>query len=121
MKEYCSVHKNERLFDLLETSPFGLSNKSGVYAVCVSAYKEYNKEKPKERILYIGSSKNMRKRVCDDMSHPYRICLNRFDNLLVYTKSIETNDYKDLEQRLINIYKPLLNKNHKNAKKIYSY
>lgn len=104
-----------RLFDFADTSPFGLPDTEGVYAVCVNHYKEFNKPKPRERILYIGSSKNMQKRVMNNSNHPYRICYDRFDDFLVYTKSIETEDYVELEKYLIKVYKPLLNKNHKNG------
>ena len=103
----------DRLFDYAEASPFGLPNTAGVYAVCVNHHKESGKPKSKERILYIGSSKNMRKRVMNNHEHPYRVCYDRLDNFLVYTKSIETEDYVELENNLIKVYKPLLNKNGK--------
>lgn len=102
-----------RLFDYAETSIFGLPDTGGVYAVCINHYPEYGKEIRRERILYIGSSKNMNKRVCNNMRHPYRVCYNRFDDFLVYTRSIETPDYIELEKYLIMVYKPLLNKHGK--------
>lgn len=101
-----------RLFDYAETSPFGLPTTSGVYAVCIRGYDKESYELLSERILYIGSSKNMQKR-CLNTKHPYRICYDRFENYCVYTKSIETENYIEMGKKLINIYKPLLNKNNK--------
>lgn len=102
-----------KLFDNSDTSPFGLPNAPGVYAVCISKCKGINEDLPKERIMYIGSSKNMKNRVLNP-KHPYRLCYDRFSGeYIVYVKSICTEDYINLETILIKEYKPLLNKNGK--------
>lgn len=104
------------LFKNVEPSIFGPPSSSGVYAVCISHDCIYNGMNPrmfKERILYIGSSKNVLKRL-SNLKHPYRICFDRFKDKLVYTKVIETDNYIELEKSLIKEYNPILNKQHKN-------
>lgn len=98
----------ERLFDNEDTNIFGPPPVAGVYAVCV----RHNDRKHKERIVYIGSSKNVSKRL-KNQSHPYLLCFHRFPRMLVYTKTIETEDFMELEKELIRVYKPLLNRQHK--------
>jgi len=97
-----------RLFDSISPSAFGPPQCPGVYAVCVK-----NCLSSKERIIYIGSAQNIFKRVMK-LQHPYRLAFSRFNDKYVYTKSIETEDYARLEKELIKIYRPLLNKAHKN-------
>lgn len=97
------------LFDNISACPFGPPNRSGVYAVCIRPYNG-----KKETILYIGSSKNINKRV-NAQDHHYRICYDLYDDMLVYTKSIETDDFIEIEKELISIYKPILNKIGKNG------
>lgn len=96
-----------------ESSLFGISDKSGVYVICVRSM--YNNTKP-ERILYIGSAKNMRKRVIR-RNHLYIQLYNRFDNFLVYVKFFETENYKELEKQMIYEFTPVLNKVHNPKKK----
>lgn len=99
----------ERLFDLEDTNIFGPPPCAGVYAVCIS-----HPDRKSERILYIGSSKNVYKRL-SNQEHPYLKCFHRFPDFLVYTKTIETDDYEHLEKKLIRTYRPILNKNGKNG------
>ena len=101
-----------RLFDKVDTNMFGLPECAGVYAVCVCIPYSHNQKRNPERIIYIGSSSNMRKRVMSNR-HPYRLAFSRFDDLCVYTKSIITDNYSILEKQLIYTYKPLLNKSGK--------
>ena len=54
-----------------ESSPFGASRNAGVYAIC----NKKDIESP-ENILYVGSSKNINKRVYNN-THPFRF-LNEF-------------------------------------------
>jgi excinuclease UvrABC nuclease subunit len=97
-----------KLFDKVETNTFGIPSKMGVYAVCIRRIGF------KERVVYIGSSKNMSKRLMS-LSHPYRKLYDRLTDgdVLVYTKSIMTEHYVDLEKKLIQEYKPILNKRFK--------
>jgi len=95
-------------FTNVDTSIFGPPKLPGIYAICVTSHIY-----AKERILYIGSSNNIFKRIMA-ASHPYRILYDRFSDFLVYTKCFECDDYEFIEKKLIQAYKPLLNKTHKN-------
>lgn len=98
---------NNKFFTQVDTSVFGPPPFPGVYAICVLSH-----IRAKERILYIGSSQNIYKRIMA-MTHPYRILYNRFNELLVYTRCFECGDYEFVEKKLIQAYRPLLNKTHK--------
>lgn len=96
----------DRPFEFAETSAFGPPHSAGVYAVC------YMREiREKEVVLYIGSSVNIAKRLAN-REHPYRRCFDVFEGSVVYTKCIETPDYIQHEKRLIEEYRPLLNRKH---------
>jgi hypothetical protein len=100
----------ERLFDNVDPNIFGPSKAPGVYAVCVK--NGYGKKYP-ERIIYIGSSQDIHKRLLSP-NHVYKKCYQKFDvDRPVYTKEILTENYKELEKELIRVYRPLLNKQHK--------
>lgn len=99
-----------RLFDSKQHSHPGMPSCAGVYAVCVA----YFDKKLKERIVYIGSSGNIFKRVMNP-NHPYRLCFDRFEEYMVYIKHIKTESFRELEKELIATYKPLLNKQHKKS------
>lgn len=105
---FLNDERMERLFDFEETNIFGPPACPGVYAVCINHYDRSHKE----RILYIGSSKNVSERL-HNRSHPYLKCYDRFSEFLVYTKTIETEEYEQLEKELIGVYRPLLNKQGK--------
>lgn len=98
----------EFLFENAEISEFGPPSEPGVYAVCVK-----DTVKSPEKIVYIGSSGNIAKRVLN-LQHWYRILLSKVPNKFIYLKFIVTLDYAVLEKRLIAVYKPLLNVQHKN-------
>jgi excinuclease UvrABC nuclease subunit len=91
------------LLSKMEVSCIGPPIAPGVYAVCL-----FNPFINKERILYIGSSKNIQARVTQE-KHPYYRIYRRFINWPVYTKSLITNDYRNIEFLLIKHVKPLLN------------
>ena len=95
------------LFDQEEASLFGPPRRPGVYAVCMK-----DKPKSEEQILYIGSSYNVFKRVMNP-NHPYRVCFAEMEGKFIYTKTILTDDYVELEKRLIKIYQPQMNKQYK--------
>jgi len=88
-------------------SPLGPPFESGVY--CVIAFNsDY-----KEEILYIGSSKNIHKRVMSP-NHLYRKLYNSLSNLGLYicTGSMITDDYRNKEIEMIKKHKPILNVRH---------
>lgn len=91
-----------------ETSPFGPSNRSGVYAVMCG-----NFITKKSTVLYIGSSKNMYKRV-NQPSHPYRKLSSETisDDHFIYVKFKECDNYIELEKRIIKKLKPPFNLQH---------
>lgn len=98
-------------FNFIDTSYFGIPELPGVYAVCVN-HCPYDTDIKHERILYIGSSKNMNSRLAS-LKHPYRICYDRLENFAVYTRCYPTEFYAELEMELIKVYKPILNKRGK--------
>jgi len=91
-----------------EPSLFGPPNYSGVYGVFL-----YRNMVPE--ILYIGSSKNIKKRVSSS-SHFYLQLFEKHqeDGDLIVTRSFPCSNYKELEIVLIKKYKPILNKTHNN-------
>jgi len=97
------------VFDNVETSFCGPPPKPGVYAVCV-----YSRSRNYERVLYIGASMNVKKRILK-LNHPYLLAFNRFDgwNFPVFTRVFETEDPFPLEKKLIEIYRPAMNKRGK--------
>lgn len=97
-------------FKKLEPSPCGPFQGPGVYGVFIKATL-FTK---RERLLYIGSSKNIAKRVRSER-HPYMKCFRRFDEYYVYTKSFPMYEYAEAERVLIAHFKPLLNKNLRNG------
>jgi len=82
-----------------EISPFGWNGISGVYCIC-------SYENNKNTIHYIGSSKDIGKRL-SSTKHPYRVLYS--SGLNVYVKFKETNDYIELEKKLIKRLSPKLN------------
>lgn len=81
-----------------EISCFGWDGIMGVYCVC-------SIENGKTIIHYIGSSKNIGKRV-NKQEHPYRKLYNEFP---VFIKYKETENFVELEKKLIRRLKPKLN------------
>jgi hypothetical protein len=104
---------SDRLFDFVDTSICGPAQQPGVYAVCICRQLDGRTFTP-ERILYIGSSNNVQKRIISQ-HHPYIKIFRRLDEYFVYTRIIYCEDYRALEKKLIKIYRPLLNKQHKNG------
>lgn len=83
---------------------------AGVYAVVAFAY-DPNKHASlvgSEHLLYIGSSKNIQKRVFHT-DHWYTKCYNRFQGSIVYTRHLLTDDYLYVEKSLIKTLRPRLN------------
>ncbi len=90
-----------------ELNEFGQPRFPGVYLVTV-----FNPDTKKERILYIGSSKNIHKRT-HRAGHPYYEAFNRLSEYYVCLRTYNTNQYIDLEKEMIEHYRPILNKNLK--------
>ena len=88
-----------------EISCFGWHNIQGVYCVC-------SIKNNKTFIHYIGSSKDIGKRI-NNPSHPYRILYDL--GVMAYIKFKQTDDYIELEKKLIGKIKPIMNIQHKNT------
>lgn len=81
---------------------------SGVYFVCArTQYKDFSIGP--EKILYIGSSNNIGKRLISN-KHPYRLLFNKLQDHLVYTRSVECINFKETEIFFIKKFAPKLNK-----------
>lgn len=90
-------------------SEFGPPIGKGVYAVC-----SLNVTTKEKELLYIGSSKNIQKRVLNP-SHPYRILFNMAQYpVVIFTKSKLCDNYIELEKLLIKRLQPKHNIIHKN-------
>lgn len=88
-------------------SEFGWNKVSGVYCVFT-----HNLKTKKSTLQYIGSSKNIGKRVMSP-THPYRTI--DIPNEVNFIKYKETKDYLTLETLLIRKLNPPLNKNFANG------
>ena len=88
-------------------------NDAGVYAVVAFGYNEDVAPHifGSEHLLYIGSSKNIRKRLFTP-GHWYDRCYERLGGSIVYTRHLITNDYLHVEKSLIRTLRPLLNIHH---------
>lgn len=91
----------------------GITNDPGVYAVIAYNYfglQHWNRNYSKH-ILYIGSSKNIEKRVSNG-KHPYRKIYDRLSarNIAVVVQWYQTDDYILLEKELIQLVKTPFNR-----------
>lgn len=79
---------------------------NGVYLVCI-----YNRHTKREKILYIGSSKSIHKRIFNT-NHPFRIIYDRLNNYdtPVYIRYLKVTNYRKLEKYLIKQLQPKFNK-----------
>ena len=89
-----------------EINPCGRPSSPGVYAIWV---RNYRSDAGERHLLYIGSSKNVSKRL-ESMKHPYRIAYDRLNDYLVFVSFLETDDHINIEKQLIIKHKPILNK-----------
>jgi excinuclease UvrABC nuclease subunit len=90
-----------------KVSEFGWNGIAGVYCVCV-----FNTTKQKNQIIYIGSSKDIGKRV-NSTNHFYRLmCNDKREDEIVFIKYKETSNYIQIEKQLIKKIKPFLNIKH---------
>lgn len=82
-----------------DISSFGWNNITGVYCVC-------SIDNGKTKVHYIGSSKDIGKRLSNN-KHPYRVL---YDNgIMAFIKYKETINYLELEKDLIKKLKPEIN------------
>lgn len=92
------------LFDKVRPSLFGPPNSCGVYGIYA-----FNRFYPhRDRLLYIGSAKNVKKRILK-YNHVYIKASNRL-SCMIYSKTLETENYIEFEKILIKSLKPILNK-----------
>lgn len=91
-----------------QNSEFGLPDQPGVYVVM-----GFHMVTGRREILYVGSSKNIQRRVLAP-SHPYRVLFNRAEYpYLVFTKSKVCTNYLELEKSLIQRLQPKYNSDFK--------
>lgn len=98
--------------EIFSEADFCKPNSAGVYLVCVRKRDEFLNYVGREKILYVGSSQNIAKRL-NNRNHPYLKAYQRFDDISVYTRSYLTDNYKELELLLIKKLRPILNKQGK--------
>lgn len=94
--------------DRFSNSPFGLSRGRGVYVICVvPKAKMYNQ--PKMKVVYIGSSFQIRKRLSVD-AHVYRRLQRLLKTLVVFALEYECDNHLEVEMSLIKKYQPRFNR-----------
>lgn len=91
-----------------EISVLGPPDASGVYAIMMCKRKS-----KKHEILYIGSAKNIRKRLLQRNHFYLKLYSALSDDFLIFTKSMITDDYINAEKFLIKHFKPVFNTNGK--------
>lgn len=84
---------------------------SGIYAIFL-----FNSIKRNKKLIYIGSSKNLKQRL-NRLSHPVISRKNKFPYLTIVF-ALECTDYLKKEKRYIKRLKPSLNKMFLNKKRI---
>ena len=95
-----------------EISMFGPPESCGVYVVCISMS---DKKKRDRKVVYVGSSVNMQKRLMNQ-KHIYRKLYNELTpEYLVFTACFETKDHIAEEIRMIKKYRPKYNTTHNNG------
>lgn len=98
--------------DFEDSGGFGPTYAPGVYAVCVMENDPgLRPEERTCRVIYIGSSQCIHKRVMS-MAHVYRRVFSLVRKYWVYVMDMECDDYREKERLLIRKYKPRFNKTH---------
>lgn len=93
-----------------EYSPFGVPRLPGVYVVSVAKYDPDTLRIKKTKAVYIGSSKDMHRRIMST-SHVYRKLYDKLHHThCVAVACLITDDYLIEEKRMIMKYRPKLNK-----------
>lgn len=101
-------HRSRLPIQFAPSCPGGPPEKAGVYAVCACHWQEPFRE----HLLYIGSARNIRKRVMNP-NHVYRRLYDRANGWLIYTRSFVTDNYLEWEKLAISELHPILNIQHK--------
>ena len=90
-------------------SGFGRPTESGVYVVCVKRISDRKTTKPRECVMYVGSSANIKARI-GDPSHPYHKLREKYKiPYHVYVLTHLCDAYKEKEIQLIKLFRPHLN------------
>ena len=97
------VLEHAKSIDILGAEP-------GVYFILIGHFPEMTKN----RIVYICSSKNMRKRI-DSPNHPYSVIMKRLKpfHLICFKLFYPCDNYLQVEKECIKYFKPKFNKAHK--------
>lgn len=107
-----------QLFVLDRMEPFcgfGRPTESGVYVVCLKKASGRKTTKPRECVMYVGSSANIKKRI-GDPSHPYHKLREKYRfPYMVYVRTHLCDGYKEKEIQLIKLLQPHLNIQHNNG------
>lgn len=102
-----AIPVQEKLISLFNCSPFGPPESSGVYMIV-----EFSRFNNDTEIVYVGSSKNILKRVMNP-NHPYR--QQPKQGLKRRCLTYECENFKELEVELIGGLNPRINKNHRSC------
>lgn len=94
--------------DSFEISPCGVGSSPGVYAIVFHGILD---DFEIHQVLYIGSSKNMAKRIYSK-NHLYVKLFKLFPGC-IYTASYETEDFLKVEKEMIIQLRPIFNSKHK--------
>lgn len=99
------------ILNRLEVPDFaGIPEDAGVYVVCVD--KGERMRARKERVMYVGSSKNIKKRMVDP-THPLNVLREQCQwPSIVYLRMFICNDYLEKEVQLIRLFRPPMNTQH---------
>lgn len=92
-----------------EISGLGAPFAPGVYVVCDAGFEG---RKNDLTALYVGSSKNIAKRVYSD-AHPYMLLFRKYPEKMIVISYTETENFLQLEHELIAKYQPIYNKRGK--------
>lgn len=92
-----------------QSSPFGWNGISGVYCVCTGGLSLETDQIEPLKVWYVGATKNIGNRLTNS-NHPYRILWEK--GYQPFIRFIETNDYVQLEKRIISFLNPPMNKQH---------
>lgn len=97
----------------LEISEFGPVKGPGVYAVCVRYLDLGNRRQCAEHVLYVGSSSDVLKRLMNP-THHYLMAYQHFNHpFVVYMRSVNTENYREVEKQAIRALRPAFNIQHK--------
>lgn len=103
-----NIINDEILSELFKEADFVKPKQPGVYMV--TSVEVVNNIR-REIVLYIGSAKNIEKRIVKG-EHPYLLLYKNQPDMSIITRSILTDDYIELEKEMIKFFKPYFNTAH---------